>query len=207
MNLDALVRRMTWPKTDIIHRVHPEAYGADVFNPGPRGNARFSPILDTRGESIPTIYGGETFDCAAMETVYHDVPFAPGLKSVAKRKLRGHLYSQLASSSELTLADLRVTALRKLGVTRAQLIDTEKDRYPYTRSWAEAIHAQCADVQGLCWVSRQDDRALAIVLFGDRVDSGLLSPLTPSLDIVNDPAIFAEIVVLADRIGVKLIGR
>ncbi|WP_260833964.1 RES family NAD+ phosphorylase [Sphingopyxis sp. P1IMeth2] len=198
---------MTWPKTDIIHRVHPEAYDADVFNPGPRGNARFSPILDIRGKSIPTIYGGETFDCAAMETVYHDVPFAPGLKSVAKRKLRGHLYSQLASSSALTLADLRVTALRKLGVTRAQLIDTEKDRYPYTRSWAEAIHAQCADVQGLCWVSRQDDRALAIILFGDRIDSGLLSPLTPSLDIVNDPAIFAEIVALADRIGVKLIGR
>ncbi len=206
-NLDALVRRVTWPSTKIIHRVHPEAYGADVFNPGPKGNARCSPILDAKGKPVPTIYGGETFDCAAMETAYHDVPFVPGLKSVAKRKLRGHLYSQFASSSDLTLADLRVTALRKLGVARTQLIDTEKDRYPYTRSWAEAIHAQCADVQGLYWVSRQDDRALAIVLFGDRIDPGLLSPHGPSLDIVNEPAIFAGIVLLADRIGVKLTGR
>lgn len=205
-NLGALVRRMHWPRADVIHRIHEAIYASDSFNPG-IGDARFSPILDAKGKSIPTIYGGETLDCAAMETVFHDVPFAPGLKSVAKRKLHGHLYSRVAASSDLLLADLRATALRKLGVTRPQLIETEKDGYPYTRSWAEAIHAQCPNVQGLCWVSRQDDRALAIVLFGDRIDPGLLSPHAPSADIVNDTATYTDIVLLADRIGVKLTGR
>jgi hypothetical protein len=35
--------------------------------------------------------------------------------------------------------DLSSVPLRKLGVTRKQLIDTEKDQYPATRKWAEAI--------------------------------------------------------------------
>src|ERR1700740_1336458 len=89
-NLDKLVTRILWPASDLIHRIHPNIYSATEFNPGPDGDARFSPIVDAKGNSIPTIYGGTTFDCAAMETVFHDVPFAPGLKSVAKRKLRNH---------------------------------------------------------------------------------------------------------------------
>jgi hypothetical protein len=42
-------------------------------------------------------------------------------------------------------------------------LDTEKDQYPVTRLWAEAIHGECPDVQGLCWTSRQDDSARAVV--------------------------------------------
>ncbi|ARS28321.1 RES family NAD+ phosphorylase [Sphingomonas sp. KC8] len=148
LNLNKLVRRVSWPKADIIHRVHPDKYLADQFNPGPAGNARFSPILDAKGNSIPTIYGGTTFDCAAMETVFHDVPFAPGLKTHAKRKLKAHHYSQVLSVADLTLAELTTTSLRKLGIKRAELIETEKNIYPQTRAWAEAIHAQCPDIQG-----------------------------------------------------------
>jgi hypothetical protein len=68
----------------VLHRVHPEKYAATEFNPGPHGNARFSPIYDASGKSIPTIYAGETFECAAMETVFHDVPYEPGPKIYAK---------------------------------------------------------------------------------------------------------------------------
>jgi len=206
-DLDELVRRMRWPSADVIHRIHPDTYGSDAFNPGPLGNARFSPIVDAAGISIPTIYGGTTFACAAMETVFHDVPFAPGLKTVEKRKLRGHVYSRLLPTEEMILADLSVTALRKLGVTRPQLIETEKVQYPYTRTWAEAIHAQCKDVQGLCWISRQDDRARAIVLFGDRIAIRPFSILVPAVDIVSDTSTYAQLIDLADRIGVKIHGR
>ncbi|HEX7855049.1 MAG TPA: RES family NAD+ phosphorylase [Sphingobium sp.] len=192
---------------DLVHRLHPAKYGADEFNPGLQGNARFSPIMDVTGVSIPTIYGGTTFECATMETVFHDVPFAPGLKTVEKRKLRGHEHSQLLPTEKLTLADLSATALRNIGVTRAQLIDTEKDQYPYTRTWAEAIHAQCRDVQGLCWISRQDDRARAIVLFGDRVTLKPFSIHVPPLDILKDMTTYARLIDLADRIGVKIHGR
>ena len=57
---------------------------------------------------------------------------------------------------------------------RPGMIDTEKDRYPATRAWAAALHAQCPDIQGLCWTSRQDDSAQAVMLFGDRIVPGVL---------------------------------
>jgi len=206
-NLNKLVKRVPWLKEDIIHRIHPDKYLADEFNPGPAGNARFSPIVDAKGSSIPTIYGGTTFDCAAMETVFHDVPFTAGLKTHAKRKLKAHHYSQILSVADLVLAELTTTALRKLGVKRGELIESEKDVYPQTRAWAAAIHAQCPDIQGLFWISRQDDRAVAIILFGDRLDSNPLSVHAPSVDIVADAATYANVLTLASRIGVRITGR
>ena len=206
-NLSSLVKPMTWAATTTIHRIHPDEYAPEAFNPGPRGNARFSPINDATGGAIATIYGGTTFECAAMETVFHDVPFAPGLKTVAKRKLKQHRHSQLATSTDLKLADLSVKALRKLGITRTDLIESDKYSYPQTRPWAEAIHAQCPDIQGLCWVSRQDDTARAIILFEDRLPPAPLISVAPSVDIVADTATYSELVQLADTIGVKITGK
>ncbi len=199
--------RKIWPAGATIHRIHPDKYGADQLNPGPFGNARFSPISDASDTSISTIYGGTTFECVAMETVFHDVPHSPGLKTVAKRNLRGHQHSQLAPSGDLTLADLSSTALRRLGITRADLIDSEKDIYPQTRPWAEAIHDQCPDVHGLEWVSKQDDKASAILLFGDRLPPAPFQSIAPSIDIVSDAPTYSALVDLADVIGVKITGR
>lgn len=196
---------MTWPKGRVLHRVHLDLYDAAEFNPGVRGNARFSPIKDAAGASIPTLYGGVTFECAAMETVFHDVPSAVGLKTYDKAKLIGQVSSRAIPTRDLLLADLSSTALRKLGVERGQLIDTEKDRYPQTRVWAEAIHVQCPDVHGLCWVSRQDDRSRAVVLFGDRVRSADLAPDGSSVAILSDPAVYTSLLELADRIGVRIV--
>ena len=164
----------TWKARTALHRVHLDVYAAEAFNPGIKGNARFSPVVKAAGKPIPTLYGGSSFECAAMETVFHDVPFAAGLKTFAKDKLDGQLHSVLATTAALTLADLRNVPLRKLGVERKQLIDTEKDTYDQTRKWAAAIHSQHAHIQGLCWTSRQDDSAMAVMLFGDRVDAGTL---------------------------------
>lgn len=77
------------------------------------------------------------------------------------------MHSTIQVEQELQCVDLGSVPLRKLGVTRKQLIDTEKDQYPATRKWAEAIHRQCPQAQGLSWVSRQDDSARAVVLFAD----------------------------------------
>jgi hypothetical protein len=206
-NLGALVKRKMWPATTIIHRIHRDEFGADEFNPGHDGNARFSPIVDANGTAIPTIYGGTTLECAAMETVFHDVPHAPGLKTVAKRKLRNHKYSQLVTAADLTLADLGSTALRKLGIPRVDLIDSEKNIYPQTRKWAEAIHAKCPDVQGLTWVSRQDDSANATILFKDRLPPKSLHSMSSSVEILADPDTYAALVDLADTIGVKITGK
>lgn len=59
-----------------------------------------------------------------MEPVFHDVPFAAGLKTYDKVKLAGQVYSRVLPRHDLVLADLSVTALRKLGIKRNQIIDT-----------------------------------------------------------------------------------
>ena len=84
---------MIWLLDTVIHRVHQDHYAGDQFNPGLKGNARFSPIKNALGEPVPTLYGGATFACAAMETVFHDVPFAPGLKTLDKTKLTRQVHS------------------------------------------------------------------------------------------------------------------
>jgi RES domain len=204
-DLAKLVKTVTWPKRQVIHRVHLKMYGSSEFNPGLKGNARFSPIKASDGASIPTLYGGTTFDCAAMETVFHDVAFAAGLKTFDKLKLTDHVYSQVTPKRDLNLADLSATALRKLGVQRNELIDTEKDKYPDMRKWAEAIHAVCPTAEGLCWVSRQDDRALAVMLFGDRVAATVLLPTADPCNVLADVLVYADLLALADRIGVNIV--
>jgi hypothetical protein len=169
------------------------------------GDARFSPIQDNKGKPIPTLYGGSTFECAAMETVFRDVPFAPGFKTYAKSKLGKQLHSQISSDQDLVLADLGSKALRKLGVQRSELIDTEKDEYPVTRKWAEALHAGFPDIQGLCWTSRQDDGALAVVLFGDRLAPGVLAQVGASRSLVTDSTAYGELLDLAEKIGVDIV--
>jgi hypothetical protein len=194
----------TWKKSDPIHRVHPSRYASATFNPSTMGNARFSPIKTPSGIQIPTIYGGSSFDCAAMETVFHDVPFAQGLKTVDKARLNAMMHSVLIPNQDIVLLDLCNVALRDLGIERKDLIDTEKSRYPFTRQWAEDAYAKHPNIQGLCWVSRQDDRARAFVLFGDRVAPGLLVP-GAIRDLLLDMSAYAEVLMLADIIGVNLV--
>jgi len=195
----------SWPAGLTLHRVHHLDYGAVQFNPGIKGNARFSPIADAHGKPIPTLYGGSSFACAAMESVFHDVPFVAGFKAYDKGKLAGQGHSQFSAQHDLLLADLGSKALRKLGVPRNALIDTEKDQYPVTRQWAVAIHAQFPKVQGLCWISRQDDSARAVVLFGDRIGDGVLKPGVATRSLVGDPAAYGELLALAEQIGVDIV--
>jgi hypothetical protein len=195
----------SWPTGAVLHRIHSLDYGAVQFNPGIKGNARFSPIADADDNLIPTLYGGSSFACAAMESVFHDVPFAAGFKAYDKNKLAGHGHSQFTAARDLVLADLGSRALRKLGVERKQLIDTEKDQYPVTRRWAVAIHAGFPQVQGLCWISRQDDSARAVVLFGDRITDGVLKPAASTRSLVADPLAYGELLMLAEQIGVDIV--
>jgi hypothetical protein len=195
----------SWPAGAVLHRVHHLDYGAVQFNPGIRGNARFSPIADLDGKLIPTLYGGSSFACAAMESVFHDVPFTAGFKAYDKGKLEGHGHSQFTAAQDLVLADLASRSLRKLGVERKQLIDTEKDQYPVTRQWAVAIHAAFPEVQGLCWISRQDDSARAVVLFGDRIAEDVLKRTASTRSLVGDPGAYGELLVLAEQIGVDIV--
>lgn len=192
-------------KGTVLHRVHQEQYAAEQFNPGKRGNARFSPVLNAEGEPVPTMYAGVTKDCAMMETVFHDVPFAPGVKTYDKSKLNGQVHSTIEVVDDLELLDLPSVALRKLGITRKALIDTEKDQYPMTRKWAEKLYQQNPTAQGLIWVLRQDDKACSMMLFGDRITPGSLCQTGESRSLVYDPATYDDVIALAGRLDVFIV--
>lgn len=194
------------PVDSILHRVHLAHYGATAFNPGVHGNARFSPIRNAEGQPIPTLYAGASLACALMETVFHDVPHVPGFRSLDRARFIRQVHSTLTLRQPLQLVDLASIPLRRLGISRRQLIDTEKDTYPLTRRWAEAIHTQCPSAQGLSWISRQDDSARALVLFGDRIEAGSLVQSEASSPLLDEAGTCCDAVLdLAERLGVCIV--
>lgn len=204
-NLDKVCTLATWKAHDLIHRIHSDAFGPAQFNPS-FGNARFSPIESAAGNWVPTLYGATNFEGAAMETVFHDVPFAQGFKPYGKRKLAAKHYSILDPQTDLLLLDLRGLAMRKVGVDPKLVIETEKDTYPQTRLWSKACHAQCPTAQGMIWVSRQHNTTLAIVLFEDRIRAGTLLPhRSPESLTAPGSGHYANLVFLARQIGVNIV--
>lgn len=201
--LDATI--VLWGKGQKFHRVHDAIYKGNEFNPSRKGNARFSPIRDSDGKIIPTLYAGSTVDCALMETIFHDVPFAAGFKPLSINKMVGKVHTVFTPSVDFKLVDLGTIALRRLGVDRAHLIDTTKWHYPETRKWAERFYTQFEDVQGLRWTSRQDDTAQAIILFGTRANSK--DPLVsgPSTPLLAGDLASTAVIDLAVRLGVTLV--
>ena len=94
------------------------------------------------------------------------------------------------TARQLLLANLREPDLNRLGLTRAQLIDTLSDQYARTARWAEAFHRAGPQIAGLVWTSRRCDPQSAYLLFGDRVAPGDLTlvattPISASADLTE----------------------
>ena len=168
------IKPSPWGAGATMYRVHETIFAVDQFNPSPRGNARFSPIHDPSGNVIPTLYAATTPRGALMESVFRDVPYRAGFKNVDPKRLEGRVCSTLLCEKDFQLLDLSKVALRGIGIQPRQLIDTTKAHYPVTRQWAEQVYAAFPHLQGFLWSSRQDDRALAVVLFGSRVRASAL---------------------------------
>lgn len=156
-----------WDAEKPIIRVHHSAYGATEFNPG-RGAGRFHP-LDIRGIAVPTIYGSNTFAGALSETLFQRLPLTSSTKWIPREELMPLVMSSLTPKRSLRLIQLRGFGLRKLGITRVQMIESEADQFAMTRAWAAALYESIPDADGLIWMSRQHDSSEAIVLFGTRV--------------------------------------
>jgi hypothetical protein len=197
---------LPWGKGETIYRVHPAIYGSIQFNPAAAGNARFSPLVTPTGAVIPTIYAGTTLDCALMETVFHDVPFVAGLKNWSKAThVAGKVHSQIALTRNLDLIDLSAIPLRKLGISRRELIESDISQYADTRAWALALHDQHANAEGLTWTSRQADPARALVLFEDHLASAAFKAVGSSTPLLQpDGSAILEVLLLAQRLEVNL---
>lgn len=165
------IKLTPWGADATMHRVHETIYAVDQFNPSPSGNARFSPIHHPSGNVIPTLYAATTPRGALMESVFRDVPYRAGFKNVDPKRLVSRVCSTLQFQVNFQLLGLSKVALRGMGIQPRQLIDTSKEHYPVTRRWAEQVYAAHPQLQGFLWSSRQDDRALAVVLFGSRVQA------------------------------------
>ena len=176
--LDALFDR--WPASGVIHVIHDTAFAPENLNPGSdvagllRKPTRFAPIRDAKGKVMSYLYGGSTLDCAIFETVFHDVPIDAPDKFVDLDFFAQRGHGEVVPSRDLRLVDLTSEGLHRLKVPKEELITSPSRDYLATATWAEALHHQFADADGLVWMSRQRDRDRSIVLFGDRV-KGVLS--------------------------------
>lgn len=202
-------RYIDLPADTPLHRLHPEIYGSNEYNPTDKGDARFSPIRDTADNIIPTIYAAETFECATCEIILRSpdvLPTDPStgmptLQIVSPDDFKDYAHSELRTTQPLKLIDLTIAGQRRIGVNNNSLLAGSKRSYPETRAWAEKIHASCPDAQGIAYTSVQYGDNRAVVLFGDRVHEDALEPVARRR--VADNLCHDEINVLADELSIN----
>lgn len=205
--LDPLFDR--WPVGQVIHVIHDTAFAPESFNPGVDGAGllrkptRFAPVRDTAGKVVPYLYGGSTLNCAIFETVFHEVPVDAADKFVDLDDFAQRGHGELVPNRDLKLVDLTSEGLHRLKVPKDELITSPSRNYPLTARWAEALHQQCADADGLLWMSRQRDRDHALLLFGNRL-AGVLSGSRIGGPLARNPTLRDAILASALRAGIDV---
>jgi hypothetical protein len=185
-----------------IVRSHNVAFGATEFN-SRASPGRFRPVR-RRGRIIGTLYGADDDAGAISETTFHDVPVGAERPIVRLSALTPFVLSSIAARRELRLASLHGIGLRRLGATRAQLIDSEADQYPALAQWGQALHDCPAEPDGIVWRSRHYDDAYAILLFADRVPRRELQVVMPPVPLVVGRG-RDRLFELAERAGITLV--
>ncbi len=152
-------------------RVYREPFGPSAYNTTDKGNARFSPIKDAGGQIIPTLYCGTTPAVALMETILHDVarPSEGYILNLPAPDKEFRRMACLVNVHPLQLADFTALGIRKVGLKKSEVIETDKTQYPYSRDIAQWLYRMRPDLQGILWSSRQDDRGQAMVVFEPRL--------------------------------------
>jgi hypothetical protein len=200
---DTRVKTGIWDAGRPLHRIHSLRFAASQFNPG-LGDARFSPLRDAQGLPVPTLYAGASPDVAIMETLFHDLPQHSDGAPFDLARLGGLAWSRLIPLRPLTLIVLTPMTLRRLGIKRSQLLDSDASQYPITRLWALALWQQNPTAQGLCWSSRQHGDE-ALMLFGDRVAQRQFDVEVASRPLIQCDELLGRVETLADEMGVVLL--
>lgn len=129
----------------------------------------------------------------------------PAPKSVAGAKLIACGYAVLVLTRPLTLAALFEPDLNRLGLTRANLIDTAPTQYQRTLRWARALHEIQPGLDGMIWTSRRCDPDLACVFLGDRgASTDPAVRFSRTIDPASAPALFRDIRAIAARAGIMI---
>lgn len=190
-----------WEAGRAIVRCHNVRFGAREFN-ATASSGGFRPIR-RRGRIVGTLYGAGDDAGAISETAFHDVPVAEGRRLLRAGALLPLVISTLSARRSLRLASLHGHGLRRVGATRAQLIDSEADQYLALSGWGQALHDCPAAPDGIVWRSRHFDDAYALVLFAGGV-------ARRELEVVEAPLPLAfgrgheRVMELAERAGITL---
>jgi hypothetical protein len=168
-----------WDAGSPILRCHDARFGATEFN-RTASDGRFRPVR-SRGRIVGTLYGAQDDAGAVAESAFRPVPVGEAVRRVRRARLAPIMISTLASSRTLRLASLHGNGFRRIGASRAQLIDSEADQYPALAAWGQALHDCPATPDGIVWRSRHYDDSYAFVLFGDGVRGHELRVVEPPL--------------------------
>ena len=186
-----------------IERVHTSNYASNAFNPCQGGPTRFAPIRDKSGHCVPSLYAGATLEAVIFETIFHDVPANAKLKTVPRTAVTKRTHGTLEVQRDLKLASLRAADLKKWHIKRNELIATSPKLYLKTAEWAEAIHHQFPDFEGLEWTSNQCDPDTAYLFFGDRVSSGDFIVVS-ARDGQADPSFLSDVRAAGRRSAIRI---
>jgi hypothetical protein len=167
-DIDPQIER--WEAGRTIVRCHGPTYHERQFNDTTH-LARFRPLVE-RGVVVPTVYGANDFPGAVSETVFHEVPVRGPNRRILRSEVDRWVWSEVAPTRDLRLVALHGTGLRRIQVTRGELIERDASDYADTVPWSVALHDVASAPDGLCWRSRQNDDSFALMLFGSRVGEG-----------------------------------
>ena len=198
----AHLRTFVLPAGTTLVRFHGSAHPANSFNPNigkkpavPKDGAGFNPFPDENDVNVPTVYAGDNFSAAALESVFHDVPHTPSPRFLQKH-LDSWQYTRLEARRDLVLFELTNPHLRQLDVPgrsvsllEAELIHSEPTQYPNTRTWARYLFHMLPTLQGLAWRPRLGGQGTAYVFFGGRSTSADLHILSAAEPINSGPGL------------------
>jgi hypothetical protein len=168
-----------WEAGRTIVRCHDTRFGATEFN-RTASEGRFRPVRIS-SLIVGTAYGAQDDAGAIAESVFRPVPVGTAVRQVGRARLVPVMVSTLAAGRPLRLASLHGNGLRRVGASRAQLIDSEAVEYTALAAWGQALHDCPAAPDGIVWRSRHYDDSYTFVLFGDRVRRHELQIVEPPL--------------------------
>lgn len=185
-----------------LFRIHPSVYKGNQFNDSTTGDARFSPIINQKTRKvIPVIYAGDDSNVAICEVVFHDIDVSQSDIVFDQNRLIETSHTALILKQTLQVAVIDQVSVVKMRAGK-KLIHCDAADYQRTREWAEHIHQQHKDIQGLEWPSRQFN-GRAWVFFGDRIKDGILN-ISETKPVLEDKNIRGKIVKLADRMNITI---
>ncbi|PIJ50873.1 hypothetical protein BL250_06960 [Erwinia sp. OLTSP20] len=186
-----------------LFRLHRDCYRGNQFNDFAAGDARFSPIRDRLSHQIiPTLYAAASSEIALCEVLFHDIDISQKQIVFDQRKLLGLQHSDIVITHDLRIAQLDHASLIKMRVGK-RLIHCDAAEYADTRLWAEHIHEQHPQIQGMSWPSRQY-QGQASVLFADRIVADGVT-LSKTSALIKDKKVIGRLLQLAARMDIVII--